>query len=804
MLLIILLSVAALLGLLHVYRGLYAWTVSLGIFLFGALLIGHAGSLWWWLLLIVGLAAFALFAVEPIRNQFVAPLVMRFMGKALPRLGKTERIALEAGDVWWDGELFSGNPDWDQLLEFEIPKLSDAEEAFLSGPVEDLCRSVDDWDIYQRRGLTDETWDFLREHGFFGMIIPTEHGGKGFSAQAHSAVVCKLASRSIPLAVTVMVPNSLGPAELLLHYGTDEQKSEYLPKLASGEHIPCFALTGPEAGSDAAATQSTGVVVERTVGGKKQLMLKLNWRKRYITLSPVATLIGLAFRMQDPDGLIGDREDLGITCALIPRDTKGISIGRRHDPMGVPFQNGPTEGEDVLVPIDTIIGGLDRAGDGWRMLMESLSAGRSISLPALSVGAAELAARVVGAYGTVREQFDTPIGRFEGVEEPLASIGAHAYFMNAARELTCGALDTGLKPSVISAIVKAYLTEGMRSSVTHAMDIRAGAAIMRGPRNILARAYTAVPIGITVEGSNILTRSMIIYGQGAIRCHPYVQTEMKAAADGDEVALTDAVLGHINHVCGNAARSIVGAFTSSTLISTPDEPQVERYYQHLTRMSAAFSFTSDWCMFNLGGSLKRREKISGRLADCIAWLYLASAALKRYHDEGYDQTDLPAVKWTCEHALYQIQTALEGIAQNLPSWMGRTIMKLVVFPLGSHFLPPSDRSGAQVARSLLEDKEARQRWTEQIFVPGPEDEGLGDLETALDKAVAAISVETRLRDAVRSGTLAPAPGIDLAQAGVDAGIITEDELEVIASADACRNAVIQVDSFTPTQYKKLK
>ncbi|HYQ96606.1 MAG TPA: acyl-CoA dehydrogenase, partial [Candidatus Eisenbacteria bacterium] len=476
--------------------------------------------------LILAVLALALFAVPAIRRRVVTPSIMRAMARALPRMGDTERIALEAGTVWWDGELFSGRPDWKKLLDFQRKPLSARERAFLDGPVEELCDMVEEWKVEHEGDLSPEVWRFIKEKKFFGMIIPEEFGGLGFSALANSAVVTKLSSRSVAAAVTVMVPNSLGPAELLLHYGTEEQKRHFLPRLATAEEIPCFALTGPEAGSDAASTKSRGVVCRGQYQGREVLGMRLNWRKRYITLGPVTTLIGLAFRLYDPDHLLGGTEDLGITLALIPPDLPGIEIGKRHDPLGVAFLNGPIYGRDVFVPLESIIGGKARAGQGWQMLMANLAAGRGISLPGLATGAAQLCARVAGAYGTVREQFDLPIGRFEGIEEPLARIGGLAYVMSGARVLTAGAVDAGEKPAVVSAIMKAYLTEGMRTVVNAAMDIQAGAGISRGPRNVLANAYMAVPIGITVEGANILTRTLIIFGQGAIRCHPYVRTEM--------------------------------------------------------------------------------------------------------------------------------------------------------------------------------------------------------------------------------------------------------------------------------------
>jgi acyl-CoA dehydrogenase len=796
----------ALLGVALLYVGLPFW----------AWFLPGAAALAWWgmatgaesIVFQISAVAFTgaalVLGIRPVRRVLVSGWLMRIMGGVLPRMGETERIALEAGTVWFDGDLFSGRPDWRKLLAFQVRPLSDAERAFLDGPAEELCRMVNQWDVVQQGDLDSDAWDFLKRHGFFGMIIPEEYGGLGFSAGAHSAVITKLASRSVTAAVTVMVPNSLGPAELLLHYGTKEQKEHYLPRLATGQEIPCFALTGPEAGSDAAATQSIGVICRGTFRGKEVLGMRLNWRKRYITLGPVATVIGLAFRLLDPDHLLGDKDDLGITCALIPADLPGIDIGTRHDAMGVPFHNGPNCGTDVFVPVDFIIGGRQMAGEGWRMLMESLAAGRSISLPSLATSSGELAARVVGAYATVREQFDTPIGRFEGIEEPLARIGGLTYIMNAARRLTAGAVDAGEKPAVLSAVVKAYLTEAMRVVVNDAMDIRAGAAICRGPRNILARAYQAVPIGITVEGANILTRSMIIYGQGAIRCHPYVQEEMRSVAAGHAARFDRAFFGHIGFVFSNIARAVALALTGARLARAPTDGRIGGYFKQLSRMSAAFSVLSDTAMATLGGKLKRREKISGRLADALAWMYLASAALKRFADDGKPARDLPFVEWACGHALHQIQTALVGILDNLPNRLAASLLRPLLFPLGARYRPPSDRTGSAVARELLEDREARLQLTADIYIPPRDEPGLGHLEAALDEAVAALAVETKIRDAVRAGLLDKAPGDVLLEAAVDAGIITSQEREQVLCADQVRDEVIQVDAFDQERFLALR
>jgi acyl-CoA dehydrogenase len=752
-----------------------------------------------------GLTALAVvFGFRPLRRRLVSPFLMRIVGPMLPALRDAERVALEAGTVWWDGELFSGSPNWSKLVDFDVLGLSPEEHVFLDGPVEHVCALLDEWQIHLAGDLPADVWSLLKSYGFFGMIIPKRYGGLEFSAAAHSAVITKLASRSVTAAVTVMVPNSLGPAELLLHYGTEEQKQHYLPRLAQGIEIPCFALTGPEAGSDAAATQSIGLVCRRDYQGHEQLGICLTWHKRYVTLGPVATLIGLAFRMHDPDHLLGPVEDLGITVALVPAHLPGIAIGQRHDPMGVPFQNGPNVGTDVFVPLDAIVGGPNMAGDGWRMLMELLAAGRSISLPALSVGTAELSARIAGAYATVREQFDTPIGRFEGIEEPLARIGGLTYLMNAARVVTAGAVDAGARPAVVSAIVKCYLTEAARSVVNDAMDIRAGSAICRGPRNDLARAYLAAPIGITVEGANILTRSMIIYGQGALRCHPFVRREMRAVEDADIEAFDAAFFGHVNFIFRNTVRALVLGFTEGRFAKIPHDGPLRPYLQSVARASAALALISDGAMLMLGADLKRREKISGRLADALAFSYLTCATIKFFNDSGQPNTALPFARWACEHSLRQVHLAFAGILQNLPVRWAARLLGAIVFPLGSHRAPPSDALGAAVARALLDDREERNALTSDIFVPPATEPGLGRLEAALDKAVAALAVESAVRDAVRDGRLARAPGHELLDLALRAGVINEFERQRVSEADEARHEVVQVDAFDADAYRQLR
>lgn len=791
------------LGLAFAGRGWLAWVLGVAVLLVTWVVRGVDSPLLLYAVLLAAALVALVTGFRPLRRALFARPLLPVLGKVMPRLGETERIALEAGTVWWDAQIFSGAPDWNALLQFECKPLSEREQAFLDGPVTQLCAMLDDWKVQQQRDLPPDVWDFIKRERFFGMVLPESYGGLGMSEIGHSRVVTRIATRSVAAAVTVMVPNSLGPGELLLHYGTDEQKQHYLPRLADGREVPCFALTGPEAGSDAAATQSEGIVEWGQWQGEDVIGLRLNWNKRYITLAPVATLIGLAFRLKDPNGLLGGPVDRGITCALIARDLPGVVIGAHHDPMGVPFANGPIEGHDVFVPIDAIVGGVQQVGHGWRMLMESLAAGRSISLPALAVGAAQMATRICGAYATVREQFDTPIGRFEGIEEPLARIAGLTYLMTATRTLTCGALDAGEKPAVLGSIAKAYLTDAMREVVSDAMDIRAGAAIQRGPRNALSPMWMSVPIGITVEGANILTRSMIIYGQGAIRCHPWVQKLIDAIAAKDLTAVDACTFGYINFVFTRAVRALLLGLSGARLAKAPDS-ELTRYYQHLTRFASAFALISDTCMATLGGSLKRREKISGRLADALAWQYLAAATLKRYHDEAKLASHYDLARWGVALALYRTQEALRGVLDNLPAGFAAGVVRLLVFPLGARFRPPSDRLGQRAARAILEDREARIHLTEDIHVPGPQEPGLGELEAALDKAVRALPVETKLRDAIRAGQLDRAAGDELGQHALAAGIITQAEYDALSEADEARNAVVQVDAFDVEVYRQLR
>jgi acyl-CoA dehydrogenase len=756
------------------------------------------------ILLIAAVVVSVVFGIPAIRQRAISAPLMRLVRASMPRMSDTERTAIEAGTVWWDGELFCGKPNWQKLMAFEVKKLSERERKFLDGPVEDLCRLIDDWKIIQDRDLPERVWSFLKQKRFFGMIIPEAYGGLGFSAIAHSAVVTKVASRSIPVACTLMVPNSLGPAELLLHYGTQEQRNHYLPRLASGQEIPCFALTEPHAGSDAAASRSTGIVCRGSFEGKDIIGIRLNVNKRFITLAPVATVIGLAFDMQDPDRLFGGGINLGMTCALIPRDTPGLAIGERHDPMGVPFPNGPITGENIFVPIDYVIGGASGIGQGWRMLMECLAAGRAISLPALSVAALEVVARVTGAYASIREQFNLPIGRFQGIEEPLARIAGTTYLMNAARVLTCGAIDAGEKPGVISAVAKAYLTEGMRACVADGMDIMAGAAVCRGPRNLLSRIYVAAPIAITVEGANILTRSLIIFGQGAIRCHRFVQKEIHALEQNDLVQFDWLLFKHIGFVAGNVLRSLWFALSGEWPVGAASGEVTSYYFRRLTRFSAAYAVMTDAALVTLGKTFKIQEKVSGRLADALAWMYMASAAIKKFHDDGQPADDLPLLRWSCDLALWKIQEALVGVLSNLPNRTAARILRVLIFPFGARRRPPLDDLGSQVARSMLDNGSMRQRLTQDIFSPDLGEEGLGQLEAALALVATAREAHKKTRDAVSRGQLEKEPHHSLAERAAAKGIINAEEAMRLKKAAKAQDAVLQVDSFTAASYTGLK
>jgi acyl-CoA dehydrogenase len=763
----------------------------------GGLAPALTGALW--TLLIV---ASALLLIAPLRRLLLSDPLLGWFRKALPVVSQTEQEALDAGTVWWDGELFGGRPDWGKFLSFPKPVLTPEEQAFVDGPVEELCRMCDDWQIsHELNDLPPQVWQFIKDRGFLGMIIPKRYGGLGFSALAHSEVVMKLASRNPTACVSVMVPNSLGPAELLLHYGTEEQKNYYLPRLAAGLEMPCFALTGPEAGSDAGAIPDFGVVCRGRHEGKDVLGIRVSWDKRYITLGPVATILGLAFKLYDPDHLIGAEEDVGITVALVPTSHPGVSIGRRHVPLNGSFMNGPNWGKDVFIPMDWVVGGQAFVGQGWRMLMECLAAGRAISLPSSTTGGSKTAVRTTGAYSRVRSQFRVPIGRFEGVEEALARMGGNLYLMEAARVITAGAVDLGEKPSVISAIVKYHGTERARQVINDAMDVHGGKGICLGPNNYLGRGYQQIPISITVEGANILTRSMIIFGQGAIRCHPYVLKEIAATKQTDAAAATDAfdraVWGHASFLASNAVRSLWLALTGARFSPAPGAAETRDHFRRLSRLCASFALVADVAMLFLGGDLKRREKISGRLGDILSYLYLASCTLKRWHDDGRQQTDLPLLQWAVQDAEYRIQEVFHGLFENFPVRPAAWVLRLLVFPFGRTFRAPDDALGHRVSRLLMEDSPARDRLTAGMFIHRHEADPVGRLELALQRVAEAEAIEARIRAAVRSGAVRGFATGERITAALQLGAITAVEAETLRRYDELRRACIMVDDFPP-------
>ena len=805
--LITLVFVAAVLFLAYRRLSLLAFTATFTALLVAYTLLGASGTpagAWkgfLWLLL----AGLWLLNLRPLRKAIITRPFMKAYLKLLPPMSQTEREALEAGTVWWDGELFTGAPKWSKLLSARAPQLTAEEQAFLDGPCEELCRMVDDWVITHQLGdMPPQVWDFLKSHGFFAMIIPKRYGGLEFSAYAHSCVLVKLASRSATCASTVAVPNSLGPAELLNHYGTEEQKNHYLPRLARGEEVPCFALTGPRAGSDAASIPDTGIVCRGTWQGREIVGIRLNFIKRYITLAPIATVIGLAFRMFDPEKLLGERVDIGITCALIPRDTPGMTIGRRHYPINIPFQNGPIEGEDVFVPLDFIIGGLRMAGAGWRMLVEQLSVGRCISLPSNATGGAKGAVWATGAYARIRRQFNMPVGRFEGVEAVLARMAGLTYIMDAARSVTAGAIDGGEKPSVPSAMLKYHVTEMSRQVANDAMDVHGGKGIMLGPHNYLARGYESVPITITVEGANLLTRNLIIFGQGAVRCHPFVLREMNAARNPDRARGVDefdrALFGHIGFTISNAVRSLVMALTHARHTRAPTPGPTARYYQHIVRFSASFAFTVDVAMLTLGGYLKKKESLSARLGDVLSAMYLASMVLKHHENQGRPAEDLPIVEWACRNLLYHAQEQLHGFLRNFPNRLLAWAMRVIVFPRGRTYSAPADRLGRRVAELVTRSGESRERLCQHVYWTLEPGNPLGLLEEALRLAERLEPVEKRIRvEGVKTGRVT---ALDLPEQITQAhahGIISDEEATALRDYDRKVMSLVRVDDFAPEE-----
>ena len=724
-----------------------------------------------------------------IRRDILSRPIFAWARTVLPVMSDTEREALEAGDVWWDADLFTGNPDWSKLLSIPPTVLNNDEQAFIEGPVEALCAMLDDWEInWTLRDLPPEVWTFIKENRFFGMIIPKEYGGLGFSAFAHSEVVRKISTRSLAAAVTVMMPNSLGPGELLLKYGTKEQRDYWMPRLADGREVPCFGLTSPEAGSDAASMTDTGVICRGVHEGGNVLGIRLNWHKRYITLAPVATVLGLAFKLSDPDHLIGETEDLGITLALVPTDTEGVSIGRRHLAAQQVFQNGPNWGEDVFIPLDHIIGGPERAGQGWKMLMNALAAGRGISLPSLSAAGAALAARTTGAYARIREQFHIAIGEFEGVQEPLSRIATTAYLVDAARRFTCAGLDQGHHPAVISAIMKLQATERMRTAINDAMDIHAGKAVINGPHNYLANVYSAIPVAITVEGANILTRNLMVFGQGAIRCHPFLLDEMLALAEPDQKKGLDAFdtvfWKHIGHGFATMGRAWGRAWTGGAFAPAPDAGEAVPFYRQLGRYAAGFAFVADMAFLTMGGELKRKEMLSARLGDILSELYLLSATLKRWHDEGRQSDDLPLLEACMERGFETIEARFSQVFANFPNRFFAALMRFVVLPFGPRRRGPSDALMQKCAKILMTPSATRDRLTAGVFAGRGED-GMAQLEKAFALVITAAPMREKLRHA----------GVRDLEEAQKRGIIDEGEVRHLAETAAAVAAVVAVDDF---------
>lgn len=788
-------SLVFLLGLGFFSSPLWVWSVSILLVAFG---LGAPPAL------LIGIAVICVcFLVPPLRAILFTRGVVALFKKFdfIPKISETERTALDAGVVWIEKDLFSGKPDFDKIMTEPYPQLTTEERAFMEGPVNRLCQMIDAWQIWKSKEIPADVWEYVRKEKFLGMIIPKEYGGLGFSALAHSEVIMKLSSRSLPVAIQVMVPNSLGPAELLIHYGTDEQKKYLLPRLARGEEMPCFGLTEPLAGSDAGAITSTGILFK---GQDGQLYIRLNWNKRWITLAAISTVIGLAFRLRDPENLLGKGEDLGITCGLIPAKTPGVVLGRRHDPLSIPFYNCPTQGKDVVVSVDAVVGSVGGCGKGWGMLMECLAAGRGISLPAQATGGSKLVSRTVSAHSVIRRQFGVSIGKFEGIEEPLARIASNTYALEAMRKFTLGALDKGIKPPVITAIQKYYSTEMGRRVINDGMDVMGGAGISMGPRNLLAEVYIATPIGITVEGANIMTRTLIVFGQGALRAHPFAYAEVKALEAGDLQGFDRAFWGHVGHVVRNLCRSVVLSLSRGYLASSPNcHKELKIYFRRLHWVSATFGIMADVAMGTLGGQLKMKEKITGRFADILGHMYIASSVLRRFEADGRPSEDLPVVHYTLKYSLSMIQAGFDGLFDNLKvpglrwflkGWLGAWSRINSVGSLAtdgySHFI-----SGALLAHGAF-----RERLTEGIFIPKDRNEQLGRLEHAFKVSLEAEAVEKKIKRAIRDGVLPKQKIFQLLDQARAKNVISESEFKLIQESGSIRFDAILVDDFDETQY----
>ena len=788
-------------------RGLLTWTVVAAAALIASAFIPGIAAM----AVQIPALGFALLAVllnvKPLRRALISNPFLKVYQRITPKLSETEKIALGAGTVGWEGQLFSGRPDWSVLAAQPVAKLKPEEQAFVDGPCETLCKMHDDWHATHVLGdLSPEVWSYLKQQRFFGMIIPKRYGGLEFSALAHATVVAKCASLSATLSSTVCVPNSLGPAELLLHYGTEEQKNHYLPRLAQGEDIPCFALTNPYAGSDATSIPDFGIVCKGQHQGQEVVGIRLTFDKRYITLAPVATVVGLAFQLYDPDQLLSPQTERGITLALIPRATPGLEIGRRHLPLNVPFQNGPVRGKDVFIPISYLIGGESMIGQGWRMLIESLSVGRSISLPSSSAGGCRMGVAASGAYARIRKQFQMPIGRFEGIEEALARIGGHTYAVTALARMTAAAVDQGEKPAVPSAIAKYHATETAAAVVKDVMDIHGGKAIILGPSNYVGRAYQAAPISITVEGANILTRSMIIFGQGAIRCHPFVLKEMQAAQLTDprerSRVFDQLLFGHIGFAISNGVRALALGLTHANAARAPiGDASTAKFYKKITRYSAVLALCADTSMAVLGGKLKVKEKLSGSLGDVLSNLYIMSAMLKRYEDQGRPRMDYPFLAWAMYDCVYKMQTAIDGVLRNFPLRPVAWLLRALVFPIGMHEKTPGDRLGHRVCTLMLSPNEARDRLVEGAYLGANANNPVGRMHHALGKIISAEPIERKLMKALKAGQIKAHEAASQVAEALSSGILSGDEANLLGEVRALVHEFISVDDFDSSEFQ---
>jgi len=777
------------------------WTILMGVALIILTGLGYLSSLPLLIIFWLSYLFAAIFAnLSNYRRRYLVTPLIKILQQRMPVISPTEREAIDAGNTWWEKELFNGRPKWRKLFSIAAPKLAKEEQDFLNQQTEQLCSMLNDWQIiYEHRDLPKEVWDYLKKEKFFGMAIPKQYGGLGFSALAHSTVVVKIATRSMSAAVNTMVPNSLGPAELLIHYGTNAQKDYYLPRLAKGEEIPCFALTAPDAGSDAGAIPDSGVVCRGEYQGQEIMGIRLSWDKRYITLAPIATLLGLAFNLYDPEGLLGKTEKIGITLCLIPSSHPGVEIGNRHYPLQLAFMNGPTRGQNVFIPLDWIIGGPEMAGQGWRMLMECLSIGRSISLPALATACGKITYRYTGAYARLRRQFNTSIASFEGIEEALGNIAGMTYLLEATRIMTAGAIDLKVKPAIASAIAKYHMTEMSRQVVSHAMDVHAGHMIQVGPRNFLANVYFAIPISITVEGANILTRNLIIFGQGAIRCHPYLLDEIAliATTHPNIKAVDKVLMSHAGFFVSNLIRNMAYSLTGGLFIfTTVTQKKIKKYQRQLTRMSAALALLSDTCLLVLGGNLKRRERVSARLGDILSQLYLGSAVLKYYHDQHEPESDVAYVCWALQHCLQKIQIACDDLLYNFPSpWIGR-LLSWVIFPFGKAYKGPKDELHKKIVEPMLTPSELRERLTQYCYVSKQEN----DLGQRLDKALSHVAgidaIWKKIHLAIKSGLLKPYHLSEQLKSAEQANILTAQEAEVLREFEKLRSEIIKVNEFS--------